>query len=139
MGGRSDAWYYCTDVMYSVVAVVDQYESCTRFLLEQTRDRKQHPLVFRELVSYGLIRNLRGMRPAAIGSAIVGLLACAVRALLEVPEVVHPAAAVGTILSAFMLAMWWLRLNDQWVRAAAFDYARTLLASCDRLRASGSA
>ncbi|MEQ9617513.1 MAG: hypothetical protein RLN60_05705 [Phycisphaerales bacterium] len=111
----------------------EQYASCTRYLLEQTRDRKQHGLVFRELVSYGFVRNLRGMRAAAIGSALVGLLACGVRAILGLPESVHAVGAVGTILSAFLLAMWWLKLNDQWVRDASFDYARALLASCDRI------
>ena len=42
---------------------------------------------------------------------------------------------VGAILSAVLLATWSIRLNDAWVRAAAFDYAGALLASCDRILA----
>ncbi len=115
-------------------AADEQYESCTKFLLEATRDRKQHRLVFRELVSYGFVRNLRGMRPAAVGSAVIGLAVSGTRALWYAPESIDNAAAVVAVLSAFLLVMWWLRLTDGWVREAAFDYARALLASCERLR-----
>ena len=114
-------------------AADEQYDSCVKYLLEQTRDRKSFRLVFKELVSYGMIRNLRGMRPAAITIAIVGTFVCAVRALAQGMEAIDASAAVAGIVSASMLAVWIVRLNDQWVKDAAFDYAKTLLASCDKL------
>jgi hypothetical protein len=116
------------------VAADAQYESCTKFLLEATRDRKRHRLVFCELVSYGFVRNLRGMRGAAMGFAGLGLGISATRALWNGLGSIDNAAAVVAVLSAFLFVIWWLRLTDEWVREAAFDYARALLASCERLR-----
>lgn len=112
-------------------AVDEQFDSCTRWLLENTRTRGNFPLVFAELCSYGLVRNLRSMRPAAITTAILGIAACALRIHEGWVDGVHAASLVGLIVSATMLAVWSLHLSDEWVEAAGFDYARALLASCD--------
>lgn len=109
------------------------YESCTRYLLEATRDKKQFPLVFKENVSYGMIRNLRGMKPAAVVLSGGGAVACAARALWPGVSEIYAPAAVAAAGSVFLLAVWLVRLNDRWVEEAAFDYARALLASCDKL------
>ncbi len=123
-----------TEELADAVAADAQYDSCVRFLLEQTRDRKLFPLVFRELVSYGLIRNLRGMRVVAIVLAVTGIVACVARLKHDLHASVHGGAVVGVLLSAALLAVWVVRLNDRWVREASFDYARALLASCDAPR-----
>jgi hypothetical protein len=112
-------------------AADEQFDSCTRWLLENTRTRSNFPLVFAELCSYGLVRNLRGMRPAAVATAITGIAACALRIREGWADGVHAASLVGLIVSAGMLAVWSLHLNDKWVEAASFDYAKALLASCD--------
>lgn len=113
-------------------AADEQFDSCTRWLIQNTQTpRGNFPLVFAELCSYGLLRNLRGMRPAAIATALIGIGACALRIREGWADGVHAASLVGLLLSAAMLAVWSLHLNDKWVEAAGFDYAKALLASCD--------
>ncbi len=112
------------------------YDSCTTYMLERTRDREAFPLVFKELVSYGMVRNLTAMKPGAIGSAAVGTLVCAVAALWNGLADIDPVAATAGIISMWLLVFWIFRLNEKWVEDAAFDYARRLLASCDRIKAT---
>lgn len=109
------------------------YESCTKFLLETTRNKSQFPLIFKENVNYGMVRNLRGMKPAAVSLAGLGAVACAARAVWPGVSDIYGPAVVAAAGSAFLLTVWLLRLNDRWVEAAAFDYARSLLASCEKL------
>ncbi len=111
------------------------YASCVNHLLEATRNRKRFSLVFNELVTYGMIRNLRGMKPLAITFAATGTLICAVRAMWDGQNHVYAPAAVAAIISASLFTVWIVRLNDQWMEEAAFDYARALLASCEKLPA----
>lgn len=113
-----------------------EFDSCVTFMLERTRNRKQFPLVFKELVSYGMVRNLYAMRSTAIAAAAIGSVACAVIALWDGHQNLDPVAAVGCVLSAGLLAVWLTKLREQWVKAAAFDYARRLLASCDLIKAT---
>ncbi|MEX0884996.1 MAG: hypothetical protein WD009_01030 [Phycisphaeraceae bacterium] len=109
------------------------YDSCTKYLLEATRNKKQFFLVFKENVSYGMLRNLRGMKPAAVVLGGIGAVVCAARALWPGVSEIYAPAAVAAFGSAFLLAVWVVRLNDRWVEEAAFDYARALLASCEKL------
>lgn len=111
------------------------YESCTRFLIEQTRDRKRFPLVFKELVSYGFSRNLWGLKPLGIVTSAVGLCAAAIRFGMSHSWTAMrgPSLAVA-IASGLMLLAWLLVIKPLWVRPVAFAYARALLASCEVLK-----
>lgn len=110
------------------------YDSCTRFLIEQTRDRKRFPLVFKELVSYGFCRNLWALKPVGIGLAVAGMLAAALRLTLA-PRWASLGPPVGVaIADGLLLVVWWAVVKPAWVRSAAFAYARALLASCEVLR-----
>ncbi|MCH7591551.1 MAG: hypothetical protein IH989_02060 [Planctomycetes bacterium] len=107
------------------------YESCGRFLRARTRDKQQFPLVFKELVSYGLRRNLWGMRPSGVIVAIIGLVLCIGFVVAALPARVPPAAIVASILNLFLLVWWTLRITPEWVRLAGFAYSHAILAACE--------
>jgi len=112
-----------------------QYQSCVRSLLERTRDRSAFPLVFKELCLYGMVRNTRGLKGSAVLFALFGLSIGTARALWNAPQSVHEPAAVVALISLFLLMFWVFRLTDAWVEEVGFNYARALLACCERLDA----
>ncbi len=118
----------------SPLAADQIYESCGRFLREMTRDRQQFPLVFKELVSYGLRLNLWGMKASGLIVALVGLVASIVPVVTTLSDRVPPAAVVASVLNLALLVCWALRITPDWVRLTGFAYARALLAACEILK-----
>lgn len=111
------------------------YESCVAYLQEHTRDKKQFPLIFAELVSYGLRRNLWGMKSIGI---ILTLISMAIILWQIYPnfrhfEDVRPVVPIAMILDAILLALWILRVTPKWIKTTADAYALRLLSACDRL------
>lgn len=110
------------------------YMSCTRFLLEQTRDRKRFPLVFKEVVSYGFRRNLWGMKPVGIILAVAAILAITAKVVFVGNKNWDGVDVAGVLVSATLLTIWAVRVTPEWIKPVAFAYARNLLASCEVLR-----
>ena len=111
------------------------YESCGKFLLEATRDKKRFPLVFDANVSYGFRRNLWGMRPTGIANSLVGLISSVSNALYAYTGSSKiTVTSVSAIAICGLLITWWLlRIKPSWVRLAADAYAERLLAACETL------
>lgn len=109
------------------------YESCTNFLLEATRDKKRFPLIFAENVSYGLRRNLWGMKPAGIFLSLSGMLASAGAVVSSFNERISPPAIAAVVLNIVLLVLWSLRVTPRWVHTVAFAFAARLLAACENL------
>lgn len=114
-------------------AADDIYASCTKFLLQQTRDTKKFNLLFKENVNYGFRRNLWGMKPAGIAIAAAGLVVAAIPVAMSIGSEVRVVAVVASLLNAFLLVWWLFRINTDWVRVTAFAYAHELIASCEQL------
>lgn len=111
-----------------------RYGSATKWLLEQTRDKKKFDLVFKENVSYGFRRNCLGMKPAAIALTLVaisiGLISLHTKSLSFLLQERIPQIVV--IASDFVILIWWaFGMTKTWVRDAADAYARALLATCE--------
>lgn len=126
------------------------YASGVKWLQERCRG-KDFPLVEKENAEYGFRRNLRGMRP-------VGLTACILAAALSIIALLgghhdlvkaamslsdgeswHDIAEVSSAIFAatavdiIAIVGWLVIVQDQWVRDAGDQYARALLANCDKL------
>ncbi len=114
-------------------AADEVYDSCALYLIQHTRNAKEHPLVFKENVNYGFRRNLWGMKPAGTLFSVIGLMVAGLAAVIYLPDGIRIAALGGTVMNAFFLAWWLLRITPDWVRVPAFAYARELLAACDKL------
>ena len=131
------------------------YASAVKWLQERCRG-KDFPLVEKENAEYGFRRNLRGMRS-------IGLTACVLAAALSVIAPVNghhdlaaalmslsggqswqaftgisPAIIAATVVAVIAVLGWLVIVRDQWVRDAGDQYARALLASCDKLASATS-
>ncbi|KKM67591.1 hypothetical protein LCGC14_1469610 [marine sediment metagenome] len=109
------------------------YSSCVRYLIERTRSKKEFPLVFKELVSYGFRRNLWGMKAPGVLLAVLGSLASSVAVGVGWGASVPAAAIAATAVSAVLVACWLIHITRQWVQTVAFAYAERLLASLEKL------
>jgi hypothetical protein len=126
------------------------FSSAVKWLQERARG-KDFPLVEKENAEYGFRRNLRGMRP-------IGLVSCLLAATLSATAIlqghrdlavalvdlsgiqcwqalagVSPPIVGATIVDVIAIAGWLIVAQDQWVRDAGDQYARALLATCDKL------
>jgi hypothetical protein len=122
-------------------AADEVYAAGTRWLLNQTRDIDQFPLLFRENVAYGFRRNALGMKWIALAIAFASLLwtlismgAVTNNGLLLTPLQEGPPLLLAVMfveLSA--IAIWAFFITPTTVRTAAFSYADQLLRCCDKL------
>jgi hypothetical protein len=131
------------------------YASAVKWLQERCRG-KNFPLVEKENAEYGFRRNLRGMRS-------IGLTACVLAAALSVAAPVNghhdlanalvslstgqswqaftgisPAIIAATVVAIVAVLGWLVIVRDQWVRDAGDQYARALLANCDKFGSATS-
>jgi len=110
------------------------YDSCTNYLIEQTRKGEENHLITAENINYGYRRNLWAMKPAGTVLAVGGLLCCFLKILYdarsgELSMVPFAAASVNAALT-----VWWsMRINPSWVHMAGEEYARRLLERCETL------
>lgn len=126
-------------------AADDFYQSGTRWLLENTRDHDDFPIVFLENIAYGFSRNALALRPFGLVSCI----ACLVYVLFNSEIVtwadgvhfnVHATANLDTermillFVSFAMFLVWAFFVTGERARIAGFRYAEALLRTCDKLR-----
>jgi hypothetical protein len=117
----------------------DAYRSAVEWLKEQCRG-KNFPLVEKENAEYGFRRNLLGLKQCALTMAL-GAFVVSTLGLLHLVV----AAQVGSSTDQFLLlcgtagidllaiGFWAFVISERWVRQAADQYARPLLANCDSL------
>ncbi len=114
----------------------DLYESAIRWLREKTRDKKQYPLVFKDNISYGFSRNLWAMKPIGIAVSIATFLINIAIAYYktgnDILNLPYETWIIATI-SLVMTFIWIFLINSNWVRNEAEAYARSLLATCEKL------
>lgn len=119
------------------------YEAGVNWLLEQTRDHSQYALLYDENISYGFFRNMHGMRPWGIFSALLSVLIILANTqlfILRYPYLNLHAFPNFEVTSYFSLLfscvsfIFWISLfNRKSVRRAGFEYASRLLKSCDSI------
>lgn len=117
-------------------AADEVYEACVAFLRDNTRDRKQFDLIFKENCSYGFRRNLWGMKAVGSTLALLGLVAVAVIPLVDSLARVGPRLEIIAVVGAVNLALlfgWLFVITPAWVRIPAEAYAERLLEACERL------
>lgn len=125
-------------------AADELYRAAIVWLIDQTRDSKEFPLVFKENVAFGFHRNCLGIRRYGVVVAV----ACATwvlayaRVLTTAPPYFFSKRvlsldfgnAVTLGVSAVMLFAWLFLLNEGALKRAGFSYAERLLQACDRLK-----
>jgi hypothetical protein len=115
-------------------AAADQvYDSAGDWLRRHTRDTKKAAFVASKNTSYGLARNLLGLRWIGVGLTVILGLACLWMASRAAstgsPAVSGLAAAASVNLGCALL--WLIAVRPRWVRSAADAYALALLECCE--------
>lgn len=107
------------------------YDSYSRYLREQTRDKNKHPLVHAENVNYGFRRNLWALKPFGIATSLLGITSLFMPAF--VANLATPTILIwcSTIVSLFLFTVWLIAINPNWVKTTAYAYAERLLGSVD--------
>jgi hypothetical protein len=114
-------------------SALEVFRTCTNFLREKTRDHGKFPLVFAENVNYGFRRNLWGMRAAGVVVSAIGTIGAALPLLLTPETPVSALEVIAIVVNTFLFALWLLRINKNWVRVTAEEYAKQLFAACEVL------
>lgn len=111
------------------------YASCTRFLLEVTRDEKVFNLVAEENASYGFRRNALALRPLGIVVSALSVLV-AVYLLRQPGEAAALLVlqALAAVVGLGMFLFWWRCVSPGWVKRAGDVYAERLLGACDLIQ-----
>lgn len=124
------------------------YASAVDWLKEQCRG-PDFPMVEKENTEYGYRRNLRGIRNVGVSVCIGGIIAAlgmleyryggseSVSAFIQPRHLwalLSSATGAAIVFNLFAVAAWLTTVNDDWVREAADQYARALLANCDDSR-----
>jgi hypothetical protein len=111
------------------------YDTCVRWLLEQTRDQKRFSLLFEENCNYGFRRNLWGMKPVGISLCVLGLVlgSAAIAIHFQMSTAVSPISYGGVACTLALLLFWTVWCAPRWVKLPADAFAERLLAAADML------
>lgn len=111
-----------------------QIQSAVSWLIAQTRDESQFPLIAEENMNLGFSYNLLGLKPLAIFLYIVLLLFDGILLLFEsCSELIlaHLNLGICTVITVFWLFLWVFIINKKLVLNCGKKYARALLSACD--------
>jgi hypothetical protein len=124
-------------------AADEVFSSAVDWLKEHTRS-KEFSLILKENIEYGFRRNMRGIRPYAIGVIVICLGASACGVYYRLTHL--PTLSVSSITQQFSVSVigatlflliallgWIVFATDSWVRQAGVQYARALLSACETL------
>lgn len=112
----------------------DQIQSAVSWLISQTRDESQFPLIAEENMNLGFVYNLLGLKPPAISLYVILLLFDNI--LLLSPSCAELISnqvnfIICTIMTLLWLFLWIFIINKKLVRNCGKKYARALLSACD--------
>jgi ABC-type multidrug transport system fused ATPase/permease subunit len=114
------------------------YRAATLWLINQTRDTKKFPLVFKENIAFGFQRNALGLRFFGIVVALAclawGVLLVVIQsawALREVSGNAPPPVLFSMLYSVLILGAWMFVFTEAALKRTGFSYAERLIQSLD--------
>jgi hypothetical protein len=110
-----------------------KYDAAVSYLIAQTRDTLRFRLIYAENVNYGFRRNLWGVRFVGAVAAGLGAGAAFTATYFAAAGNSQITAALLGVVNLLLFLLYVLRVNRQWVRLAAFEYAKQLLESVELL------
>lgn len=130
-----------TEEVSNPVAADEIYQSAVRWLLNHTRDKTKHKMIFDENIAYGFRRNAYGLKTIGIGiclaTSIWVLISEGIVAVGEGIFLNSGGLSTSTMISlgvsGAMMLVWVSYFTEKTVRSAAFTYAETLLRACDKV------
>lgn len=115
------------------------YEACIRYLIGKTRNSAAYPLIYKENINYGFLRNLWGLKPFGVLISFVGLIVSAFYIRYEWINLVKftTESVTVAILCLITLGIWIFWVSPKRVRVAAEAYAERLLEYCEQMDEGG--
>jgi hypothetical protein len=119
----------------------DRYDEVSARIRALTRDRDRFPLLFAENVNYGQRRNMLGLKPVGVVSAVSTIIAGGLLLWLAHGTVAAKAGryAPGVVAGLLGLAFWTLVVRPAWVKLTADAYAEQFVGALDLLVADRAA
>ena len=103
------------------------YGHCTFEIIRRTRNLETYPLVLRTLISYGLQRNLFGLKYIAIVIALLSLsISCIIAIFSQTPLVELGPTAFAILINLGLFLIWAFGVTETRVKFAAEEYAQHL-------------
>ena len=123
----------------------DKYASATRWLRNKTRDGKLYPLIFKDNVNYGFVRNLLGLK----SPALVFYILLFILEFMKTFNIKNKASlisifnngliwilsniTISLFLILFTIIILVLFVNKSMLISSAKAYARSLLEACENI------
>jgi len=129
-------------------AADELYRASAVWLIDQTRDSKKFPLVFKENVAFGFQRNALGLRRLGVTISVVCIACVLVNSRVigfgnpnvSVEQFLRlaPGSMIALGFAVGMLMAWTFLLSEAALQRTGFAYADRLVRSCDRLTPRGA-
>lgn len=105
------------------------------WIISQTRDSNQFPVIKEELINFGFAKNLYGVKSLGIIVTITVIILDMIIFFLQYHYKTYIFnnlnIVVSLILSFCILIMWIFIINKKWVIECGRNYAKALLSACD--------
>ena len=114
--------------------MTSQIQSAVSWLIAQTRDESQFPMIAEENMNLGFSYNLLGLKPLALSLYAILLLFDGILLLSpSFAELISEQFNLGicTVMTSFWLFLWIFIITKKLVRNCGKKYARALLSACD--------
>lgn len=113
----------------------DTCNTAINWLISQTRDSNNFPIIKEELINFGFSKNLYGVKPFGITISsiltIIEFLLIYFQYKLTINIFDTSCLIVSAIISICFLLMWIFVVNKNWVIENGKKYAISLLSACD--------
>lgn len=112
------------------------YEACVKYIISQTRDIDKYPLLYKENVNYGFLRNLWGLKKFGICMSILSIILSCLYIGINWCKGSHITleSIFIMLLCLVILLSWIFWVKPDKVRIAAEAYAKRLLECCETIK-----
>ena len=107
-----------------------RYEAATKVLIQRTRDKEKHHILFQELIDYGFRRNLWGLKPVAITMLALSIAFSLALLFARYHMTYNVTATAACVL---LLLVWSSAITPKWIRREAETYAERLFDALDEI------
>jgi hypothetical protein len=114
------------------------YESCSKYLISQTRDSIKYSLLLKENISYGFRRNLWGMKTWGIVILIICTIIHTTLATNYFASISFKPTSDVYLYCGFgiIFIFWSFIVNPNWIKIPAFSYAERLFEQLNNLNSN---
>jgi hypothetical protein len=111
------------------------YKTWTKYIIEETRNIKKYPLIFKENIAYGFRRNLWAMKNpelvllsiVIVGNYLYNTVQYGCKNFIHYPLSFY----ISEFILIFLVFVWIFVITKEWIKTQAFTYAERLMEAID--------